>query len=57
MVIVQHSNAVPIRQGGDDEIDGREAMVSGAGELTLCVEGASLNFDVDVQHRQRRELT
>ncbi len=51
--MVQRYYAVPIRQGGD-EIDGREAIVSSAGELTLCVERASLNLGVDVQ--QRREL-
>jgi hypothetical protein len=37
---VKDAEFVPVRDRGEDEVDGRQAVVRGAGELALGVNGA-----------------
>ena len=58
-VVVQNAEAMPLRNGSDDEVGRREAMMTGPGELALKVDRAALDGRVHVRMRSascRRSL-
>ncbi len=51
-VVVKAPEAVPVCDGGDDQVNGRESVMSRAGELSLCVDCAAFDRFVDVEQRE-----
>ena len=53
---MEDAEVVPVRDRGEDEVDGRKAVVRGTGELALGVDGAAFDRLVDVKDREREQL-
>ena len=56
MVVVQDGQGVAVGDGGDEEVDGRQAVVPDPGELALRVDGTALDVVVDAGEREREQL-
>jgi hypothetical protein len=47
VVVMEDAELVAVGERGDEQVDGWEAMMPDASELTLCVEGSLLDPGVD----------
>ena len=56
VVVVQYAQAVAVGERGDEQVDGREAVMSDARELSLGVEGTLLRNVVEVVLRECLQL-
>lgn len=48
MVVVQYADSGAVGERGDEQIDGRKAMISDAGQLRLRADGTLLDDVVNV---------
>jgi len=48
LVVMEDSESVPVGERGDEQIDGREPVMSGARQLRLRLEGTSLRNLIEV---------